>query len=178
MILLGLRNLRKKISLVNIFLNLVFWILSMICEIPYFFCMGFLIVVFDKSPSNPFNNIFFLELAYLVGIVSLGCRFISLHVVGSWILKRVLLSRQAGPLIFGLADFILANLWVGLWAVLQPNGIAMELFHGNGQGGFSLNYLWFVSIPPIALGSLTFRFLYRKFFHELNIFNPILTRTF
>jgi hypothetical protein len=133
--------------------------------------MGFLVVVFDKSSSNPLNNIFFLEIAYLVGLFSLFCRVLSLHVLGSWILKRVLLSRRAGPLVFGLADFILANLWVGVWVVLQPHGIAMELFRGFGRDVFLPNYLWFISIPPIALGSITFRVLFRKFFNKENIFN-------
>ncbi|GEM_PF-6893707 len=163
-------------ALKNVFLNIGFWILSLLCEVPYFFCMGLLVMVVETKAFVGGESDRSLDIVFLISFFSLFCRFISLHVLGSWILKRFLLSRGAGPFLFGLADFILANLWVVVWALLQPHGMAMELFRDGHNGLFLPNGLWVISIPPIALGSLTFRLVYGKYFENKNIHTRKSTR--
>lgn len=132
--------------------NVGFWILSLICEIPFYFLVcGFFKNLFSSNPLDYF------EIAYFVILMTFACRFISLHVLGSWILKRVLLELKAGPLVFGFADFILAVLWVGIWALLQPDGMAGIFFR---RAGLFPDPLIFPCLLPIALGSAAFRWVF------------------
>lgn len=137
--------------------NLGFWILSLICEVPFYFFAGILVGVSDLTSPNHTHDWRDINFVLLVACTSLVCRLISLHLIGSWVLKRILIHRKVGPLGFGLSDFVLANLWVGVWAFLDPSSLASELFRGHPVFGFPLTEFWYLAIPPIALGSATFR---------------------
>lgn len=152
----------KKISW-----HLNLWLISLCCEAPYYFLMAFLVALFEVPASE---IIFFLLLLPLfIGLTSLGFRFVTLHVAGSWILKRILMARGAGPILFALADFILAHLWLAAWALVHPDWIVMTLFRYEDSDQFVLTRIWYIAIPPIALGSLTFRWIYGKYFENKNI---------
>jgi hypothetical protein len=140
----------------NFLWNLLFWLLSLLCEAPFTLFLGLLTECWVEDDIPALFNGRALDMVLLIGAMSLGCRFISLHVFGSWVLKRVLLEKGVGPLVMGLADFVLANLWITVWALVQPDGMAAMLFHDPH------NQLWLVSIPPIALGSTLFRALFGK----------------
>jgi hypothetical protein len=140
----------------NLLWNLAFWLLSLLCETPFTLVLGFLTECWVEDDIPALFNGRALNMVLLIGGMSLGCRFFSLHLFGSWILKRVLFEKGVGPLGMGLADFVLANLWITVWALVQPDGLAALLFHDpHGQ-------LWLVSIPPIGLGSILFRAFFGK----------------
>jgi len=130
---------------INLGWDPIFWFLSVIFEIPYYFCCGILVTLFD---GNGFNFERALGFGLLVGLTSLFCRVISLHLIGSWVLKRFLMKRLAGPIWFGLNDFLLANLWIGIWALFDPSGPTAELFHEQSGDAFRLTEIWFIAIPP------------------------------
>lgn len=132
------------------------WTLSILCEVPFFLLAGIMVKVFEGGPFFPVYGDG-IELVLLVTFFSFWCRLISLHLLGSWVLKWFFLKRGAGPFLYGLADFLLANLWVGVWAFLDPEGFAGMLFKDPSGSGFQLTMFWYLSIPPIALGSATFR---------------------
>jgi hypothetical protein len=138
--------------------NLGFWILSLFTEIPYYFCVG---VLLDHQNPKNFNLSTSLGISLLVGCFSLIYRALSLHLIGSWILKRVLFTFNSGPFQFGLGDFLLANIWIGIWAWLDPKGPTSVLFHDElvPHYAFGVTEIWFISILPIAFGSATFRFV-------------------
>jgi len=146
----------------------ILWALSILCEIPFYLFVGVIGGLFSLR-SNPWacwRGMFF---GLLVGTVSLVWRFISLHFVGTWVLKRALLTRGASPLGFGLADFLLANLWVGTWALLDPRGPAVEVFRFPA--------LWSIAIPSIGFGSALSRSLYKRWFVNNGICPPVLWKT-
>ena len=141
------------------------WVISLICEVPFYLVAGTGVEIFSQRYDTIVSAMLFSP---FVAYVSLGCRAMSFHLLGSWLLKKYLFKKGAGPLLFGLADFVLANLWVGAWAWIFPHGIASELFHESyGDNSWKLTEYWFISIPPIAFGSMTFRLFLKKFLPEI-----------
>jgi hypothetical protein len=140
-----------------------FWVLSLFCEMPFFFLAGLFVAYLpdtrDFSLQKEFPGLWF---SFLVALCSLILRALSLHLIGSWALKWFLAKRGANPLLFGLADLVLANLWIGLWALVEPHGPTSLLFQADAGKGFFLTPIWFTAILPIAFGSAAFRWIFRK----------------
>ncbi len=145
-----------------------FWALSLLCEVPFYFLAGILATGFEQNNFLSYNWGDLGFVVMMVMIFTFFYRLLSLHLIGSLLLKLVLIKRMAGSLWFVLADFLLANLWIGVWAWLDPHGPAFELFHqGYSDSPFRLTELWFMAIPPIGFGSAAFRLLFgRAFFRK------------
>lgn len=154
--------MNPKITVILKFLKVAgLWVMGFFYEIPFAIALG---VVFQLLGPYPVRAADFLAIGWFVWAVSLACRFISLHFVGSALLRWFLSLRGANPCAFGLADFLLANLWVGIWAWFFPDGIASMLFHDIDGGPFQLTVFWWISIPPIGLGSFVFQLVRQKTF--------------
>jgi hypothetical protein len=136
--------------------NLLYWFLSLLCEGPFYLILALVLALAQASGTR-----FYPWGPLIVWMVSLFSRFISLHVIGSWVLKRILLARAVGVWGFGLAEFLLANLWIMGWMLIKPTFLVQALFEPKG---FFPNLLWLFSIPPIALASVLFRFIFGKSF--------------
>lgn len=135
--------------------NFLYWLLSLLCEGPFYLVFA-LILALAQSLGGDMEH-FFPWGPLIIWMVSLFSRFISLHVIGSWVLKKVLMARKAGPVAFGLADFILANLWIGAWVLIHPDLMVKALF----QSPFLFSPLWYMTIPPVGLASFLFRSIFR-----------------